>query len=492
MLKLQFTIDAVDRATAKLTGINRAVEKSVERLSAPYRKLRASINGLVENSGMDKLQAATGRVRERFAGLPLLATLAAGGISAAMVQTIRRIDQLNDTAKTVKLPAEQVQRLGYAAQMSGTSLEEMSDAMVHLFKSMGKALSGDKEMQKMFEHLGISMKRLAKMDVSQVIEAIADKFHKVGDAGGNAAKKVDITAALMSRSGSKFIQFLDQGSSSIRELYAEADKAGLVSQEMAGRFASAADSLDRMTFGANGFLATVTGAALPGIERLVQSFTELGQKDRDAFGQKIGKSIGGFLERLPALLTSLASIAGAIAFVVGKVDTVAQAFGGWDTVIVVFASVMAGKGVWAVYELVKALGLLGGALAMTPVGLFLLAVGAVALAAYSVYKHWEPIKKFFSDLWDGIVAKFDWAKNKVSGWIPNWMKGAAQPYAVSTAAGRASAVPQAAGSPFKTELGGTLRIQVDADGKPRVTEMRKAAGSPIDFDVYSGPAMGMP
>ena len=33
MLKLQFTIDAVDKATAKLTGINKAVEQSVERVT---------------------------------------------------------------------------------------------------------------------------------------------------------------------------------------------------------------------------------------------------------------------------------------------------------------------------------------------------------------------------------------------------------------------------------------------------------------------------
>ena len=38
-------------------------------------------------------------------------------------------------------------------------------------------------------------------------------------------------------------------------------------------------------------------------------------------------------------------------------------------------------------------------------------------------------------------------------------------------------------------MGGTLKIEIDAAGQPRVRELRKAPGSGLDFDVYAGTAM---
>lgn len=47
---------------------------------------------------------------------------------------------------------------------------------------------------------------------------------------------------------------------------------------------------------------------------------------------------------------------------------------------------------------------LGRALMLNPIGL---AITAIALAAYLIYRYWEPIKGFFSGLWSEIKAGFD-------------------------------------------------------------------------------------
>ncbi|MES9901115.1 MAG: tape measure protein [Sedimenticola sp.] len=56
----------------------------------------------------------------------------------------------------------------------------------------------------------------------------------------------------------------------------------------------------------------------------------------------------------------------------------------------------------------KALLFIGRALLLNPIGL---AITAITGAAYLIYKHWEPVKAFFSDLWDDIKAAFSsaWA-----------------------------------------------------------------------------------
>lgn len=59
---------------------------------------------------------------------------------------------------------------------------------------------------------------------------------------------------------------------------------------------------------------------------------------------------------------------------------------------------------------------LGRALLMNPIGL---AITAIAVAAYLIYKNWTPIKAFFIDLWNGVKNAF----NKFSNWLTNsWNK----------------------------------------------------------------------
>ncbi|WP_240911968.1 phage tail tape measure protein [Vibrio sp. HDW18] len=63
------------------------------------------------------------------------------------------------------------------------------------------------------------------------------------------------------------------------------------------------------------------------------------------------------------------------------------------------------------------------ALNANPIGLVVLAVMALIGAVALIVKHWEPIGEFFSNLWDGIVAKFQSAMQFISntiGTIKGW------------------------------------------------------------------------
>lgn len=55
---------------------------------------------------------------------------------------------------------------------------------------------------------------------------------------------------------------------------------------------------------------------------------------------------------------------------------------------------------------------LGKALLTNPIGWWVLGLG---LAALVVIKYWEPIKTFFTNLWDTIVDKFRWARDILAG-----------------------------------------------------------------------------
>ncbi|WP_043946963.1 hypothetical protein, partial [Ralstonia solanacearum] len=52
----------------------------------------------------------------------------------------------------------------------------------------------------------------------------------------------------------------------------------------------------------------------------------------------------------------------------------------------------------------RAVAVLGRVLLLNPIGLL---VTAIAVAAYLVYRYWEPISGFFSGLWQQVKAAFD-------------------------------------------------------------------------------------
>jgi len=501
MLKLQFVIEAVDKATAKLGAVNKAVDASVERITAPARKLRAAINGLVAESGIDKVQAAWGDLKEKVAKLPMIAALSLTGAFAVMHRTIEEIDRTVDAARKLNVPIGQFQRLGYAASVNGSSIEEMGSSLQFLSQNMVEAVGGSKETQLWFARIGLSVATLRKMNAVQVFEAIADKFKAVGDAGQNAEKKIALTRALMGRGGAEQVQMLNMGSAALREFYAEADKFGVLDEKKAGEFKETADNFKRFEASLRGLLTVITGAALPGLDKMLAKVSAMNATSRIELGDKIGNMLSAIIEKMPKVLSSLGQISKGVVLLVGVLDTLAQALGGWDTLIVAFSTLMVAKGAWAVFELVKALGVLSGALVMTPAGWFLLAITGIATAAFLVYKNWEPIKKFFGDLWDGVLGKArrvaDFLRQTLPAWaVPSGLGIAATAVAAAPGAAAPSALGGAAGgagrlgtSPIRPELGGTLKIEIDASGQPRVREMRKAPGGLLDFNVYNGPVL---
>lgn len=64
------------------------------------------------------------------------------------------------------------------------------------------------------------------------------------------------------------------------------------------------------------------------------------------------------------------------------------------------------------FALIPAIKAVSAALLTNPIALI---VAGIATAALLIYKYWDPIKEFFGDLWDGIVAIFEWALDVVLG-----------------------------------------------------------------------------
>ena len=119
-------------------------------------------------------------------------------------------------------------------------------------------------------------------------------------------------------------------------------------------------------------------------------------------------TIGGALAVFSPLILGMLSLRLVLASTSTAAGLFSRVFAAAPVVLNVLKSALMGVG--------RVFLFLGRALLMNPIGL---AITAIAVAAYLIYKNWTPIKAFFIDLWDGVKNAF----NKFSNWLTNsWNK----------------------------------------------------------------------
>ena len=276
------------------------------------------------------------------------------------------------------------------------------------------------------------------------------------------------------------------------------------------------DNFDRMKVSIFGVMSSIAQHALPALDGLVQRITNMSVESRADWGKSIGETITKVVDALPGLLKALGQIISALAMLGAAANVVAQIFGGWENVILGLSIVMGAKLAFSVFMLTGAIVAmiptiwsLGVALMSTPLGWFMAAIAAIIGLVVLIYKNWEPIKQFFADLWGGIKTAFtsvyDWIMGKImavvelAAKVGQAVKGifsgdtggsvAFDAMGNPTGMDAMSALPSGRGQ--KSEVGGTIRLQIDQDGRARVAEVKKSNPG-VDFDVYSGMSMATP
>jgi hypothetical protein len=189
------------------------------------------------------------------------------------------------------------------------------------------------------------------------------------------------------------------------------------------------------------------------------------------------------------IITGIAALAGAAYLIYRNWDGIAEWFGGmWDRVKAFFDR--------GIGDIAKDL------LAFSPAALLLKAVDAV-FELFGARPLSELGREWIGGLADGIAGRFEqmvgWLKQKVSalsGWLPDWMTGGGLSQRMGTPAAGAAVAPKLgapvmggrpsplAMGPGRADVGGELRIKIDAEGRPRVASMKTNGG--LDYRVESG------
>jgi len=519
MLKLSFVLEAIDKATAPVRRFN----KLINSITAPARRVRASLADLGREAGLPRLANAVGQVRSRFGGLMrdlrglrtgfLYVAGAAAAIAYPLKRTIDSASQINDTAAMLGLTARDLQRVSYALTLDGSSMEDASTSLRFLQRNAVEAITGSEEMATWFRRAGISADFLRKnlKDPKALLYAFADGLKRQK----TPAHQLTLAQALLGRSGGKLVQALARGSQELDRLGDEAERLGAVLDDAAvAAMDDAGDSITRVEKSLYGLTTVIASAALPVVQDIAKSIIAWVQANRDLIKTKAAEFFEELRTELPKIWKGIKAVTAALLEIGKVINSVAQFFGGWENVLKAIAVLITAKVIVSIAQLALAIKSLSLLMLTTPFGLFLTGLGALTALGITVYNRWnrnlsvfQNLKLLLEDtilLLDALTPKWSKYVSPISRGIINTAEQIRRTRAVAgmspinTGGILGERAAPAAGSVMFQQkqpiaVGGLLRVEIAAsrDLRPFVREF-KSDNADVPIEVSFGPLTAVP
>lgn len=187
-----------------------------------------------------RLKAFGAGVAKIGAGFAAVGAAISAPLAAATGIFAKFGDQLDKTAARTGLSVEALSELGFAAERSGASLDNVEKAVRKLAVVTRGAQLGQKEFADAFAELGINVVEFAKLNPEQQFSRIAEALSRVEAPGRRAA----LAIKLLEESGAQLLPLLSLGANGIEALREEARRLGItIDTETATAAAQLTDAL---------------------------------------------------------------------------------------------------------------------------------------------------------------------------------------------------------------------------------------------------------
>jgi phage-related minor tail protein len=426
------TIKVNDQASAAIGRVQQSLatmQAAAARASAAMREFGSAQNigrafsGLTSSVG--RLGSAVGKIARPVAALLGIT----GGIGMAdairgMENYVAGVRDIARAAPRLGTTTQRLSEISLAAQRVGISGEEMTSALRIANTMLGRAATGKgTNLTSLLDKMKISMR-----DANGQLRSSVDLLPEFADAIARQTDPITkqrMAVELFGRSaGPHLLGLLEQGSGGIAAFVAEAHRLGLVitpeKEAEALAYARAQGELRRAW---QSLSQVLSAALLPVLQPVIEAFTAIMRDPeiRKAIVEGLttaftglAKAVRGltperveqFIDQAKALFRSL--------------NEGVQYIGGWKVALTAAGLALTGLlgPLVAVGLAVAKVGVVLGAFAIAnPIVVAIIALlAALAYGGYMLWKHWEPVKKFFSDLWTDVRAEFD----AVVEWLGPW------------------------------------------------------------------------
>ncbi len=236
-----------------------------------------------------------------------------------VAHTADEADKLQELSDRTGIATAALEKMGYVAEMNGTTLETMTTGMRHLEKAMGGALDGSKQQAQTFAKLGVQVHGAGGKikTVEEMLPDISKAFQKLP----SHAQKSAYAMELFGRAGQELLPMLEKGPDAIRKMQDELEMLGGVTSE---RFLKAAgewdDNIHSLTAAWKGVRQAVSGPIVEAINKVAASFLVWWKVSGQLVRSKISEWMKHFVDSAKALWLMLTKIGGALLLVAAALN----------------------------------------------------------------------------------------------------------------------------------------------------------------------------
>lgn len=306
------------------------------------KELFAKLGLDVDMTGFTKADTLMAGAKAGLAALVGLTVAAGAGLTALVLHTAETAFEIQKMAQMSGVTTDAVQELGYAAERSGLSAEQMGEGLIHLAKHMAAAKQGSEEQAKAFATIGVKVTDASGhlRDAGDVLEDVAEHFKSMPD----GTDKTALSMQLFGRAGAQLIPVLNKGRDGLEELRKEAHALGIVLDddaiEQSGKLRNALLDL-KINSQALGYAIAVP--LMGSVTEYVKAAGDWIRANREVTKQRVEKVVQILRFALTIVLVPLKVLAGLMGYFIDNWRLIAVILGS----IVLAALVVHAEAVWA-------------------------------------------------------------------------------------------------------------------------------------------------
>jgi hypothetical protein len=257
----------------------------------------------------------------------------ATGVTLAVRQQARAIDELAKTADALGVVPERLQALQHVAELTGSSAQQLATNMERMQRRLGEVARGGGTAKKALEEIGVSINDLVNLSADEQMERLATALAGVE----NATLRASIANDLFGRDGVRMLKLMDQlAKDGIGGVVKELQQLGVaVSRSEAAGVERMNDALTKARIASKGAAQQFTIGLAPAVAAIAEQFTDAA-KSSGGFGSAMlnlaeitAKSVGFIGDMVRGLNVTIrlftAGIASLMAETVGQLALVERA-----------------------------------------------------------------------------------------------------------------------------------------------------------------------
>lgn len=250
-----------------------------------------------------KLSSAVGTAAKFGAGI----ATAAGGAAAALMgvanSASESLDAIQKGAQKTGMSYENYQKLAYACDRSGASIDNLSKGMKNITKDLAAVQNGNNEAAETYKKLGISVKnadgslKTSEQIMNESLMALADMTDET--------ERNALAQEVLGNGYTELIPLLNSGSEGIQEMMQSASDLGLVmSDEAVDAGAAFGDAMADMKDSIGGIMTSIGAELMPMITEAV-GWVKEHMPEIKAVLQNVFQFMQGFVQNVMAAVKNL-------------------------------------------------------------------------------------------------------------------------------------------------------------------------------------------